>query len=43
MSGNLQVRSYFTDLRQTRGDKKNPKTVLKTKLKTEEAMYTLYI
>jgi hypothetical protein len=28
--------SYFTDLRQTRGAKKTPKTVLKTRLKTKE-------
>jgi hypothetical protein len=33
--------SYFTDLRQTRDDKKIPKTVLKTKLKTKETTYTL--
>jgi hypothetical protein len=33
--------SYFTDLRQTRGAKKIPKTVLKTRLKTKETTYTL--
>jgi hypothetical protein len=33
--------SYFTDLRQTRGAKKVPKIVLKTRLKTKETTYTL--
>jgi hypothetical protein len=34
--------SYFTDLRQTRGDKKIAKTVLKTGLKTKETTYNLW-
>jgi hypothetical protein len=33
--------SYYTDLRKTRGDKKIPKTVLKTKPRTKETTYTL--
>jgi hypothetical protein len=32
----------FTDLTQTRGNKKIPKTVLKTRLKTKETTYTLF-
>jgi hypothetical protein len=32
---------YFADLRQTRGAKKIPETVLKTRLKTKETTYTL--
>jgi hypothetical protein len=32
---------YFTDFKQTRGAKKLPKTVLKTRLKTKETTYTL--
>jgi hypothetical protein len=32
--------SYSTALRQTRGAKKVPKTVLETKLKTKETTYT---
>jgi hypothetical protein len=35
--------SYFTDLRQTRSAKKIPRTVLKTRLKPEEATYTLVL
>jgi hypothetical protein len=33
--------SHFTDLRQTRGAKKVPKTILKTRLNTEVTTYTL--
>jgi hypothetical protein len=33
--------SYFTDLRQSRGDKNIPKTALKTRLKTKETTCTL--
>jgi hypothetical protein len=33
--------SYFTDLKQTRGGKKIPKTVLKTRFKTKKTIYTL--
>jgi hypothetical protein len=35
------VISYFKDLRQTRGAKNIPKTVLKTRLKIKEVTYTL--
>jgi hypothetical protein len=33
--------SYFTDLKQTRGAKNIPKTVLKTLLKIKETTWTL--
>jgi hypothetical protein len=33
---------YFPDLRQTRGAKNIPKTILKTRLKTKETAYTLF-
>jgi hypothetical protein len=33
--------SYFSDLRQTRGVKKIPKTVLKTRINTKETTYNL--
>jgi hypothetical protein len=35
--------SYFIDLRPTGDDKKIPKTVLKTRLKTKETTYTLIL
>jgi hypothetical protein len=40
--GSSQDISYFTELRQTRGEKKIPKTVLKTILKTKETTYRLF-
>jgi hypothetical protein len=42
MTLDLEI-SYYTDLRQTRGDKTILKTVLNTRLKSKETTYTLVL
>jgi hypothetical protein len=42
MTLDLEI-SYYTDLRQTRGDKTILKTVLNTRLKNKETTYTLVL